>query len=184
MNRNIVNSNLIYNRRKNMLKTRCDLNKLESYYNINNFNISLQTIDETNDNLHIKYEQFYNRDEIQEIKHIFDNNILKCENLYLPIEINSIIYNYIQKKEYTYINININCSQKYPFRPLYWTLIDTHTNINSPNFNNEQLNEYFKFKVESFNKQLKEDLSSILHVDGEIILFISQMNDSLDYFTK
>lgn len=180
-------NNTIYAKRKRFLQRRCNynLNSLESYYNIDKskFKISLAPFDETNDKLEIKYEYIYPND-VNEIKTILKNNILRCNNVYLPSEINRIIVNHIQDRDFISININIECPENYPFESLKWSLINTRTNIGSLKFTPKQLDDYFKFQVEEYNKLLTRNTSVILHVDKEIIMFISGIYTAFDYFIQ
>ena len=173
-------SNRIYNIRKENLFRHYNLNHLEKYYDIDKYQILLKSIDDLTDKLVIQYLK---KGDINEIKSILSTNVLRCNQLQLPIELNRIIITYIQE-DYLNINIKVECPEHYPFVMLNWTLINTETNIISKNFTAKQLNKFLTYHVESFNDLLKQPYNEIptMGIDKLIVLFVSNIYVPLDYF--
>jgi len=174
-------SNRIYNTRKRFFQRQCNLNlnHIEKYYNINDFKVSLKKIDDINDKLILNYERIFETDRI---KKILKNNYITCNRVILPIELNDIIIHFLQYRDYINIVININIPEQYLFISLNWSLILAQTNIITKKYTPKELSIFFNYQIENYNDRMLKNTNPSLHIDKEILIFISNILDAFRWF--
>lgn len=174
---------MTHHKRIRQLKQRynIDLNYLENFYKLDNINISLSTINDETELLKIKhFRNNVSESDYKIIKSIFYNNLLQCNNIYIPYELNQIILDYYQPYDYISLKFNINFSWDYPFKSPNWIFIDAITNTGLENKNN--IIKFFQDKVETHNSMLSKNWCAIIYIEKDILQFITNVYESFEYF--
>jgi len=173
---------LHHQRRINRLKRDYNVDELHKLYNIDKYQISLSSIDDVNEKLKIKYYyQYPNINNIKIIKNLLEHNVINYNGIYIPLELSRIIGSYIKEYDFLETNINIYFPSDYPFIPPIWSLINCKTNINS-SYNNILLDEFLKYKIKLHNNSLNNSWSAIIHPDKDILIFLTNNIESLNYY--
>jgi hypothetical protein len=89
----------------------------------------------------------------------------------LPLVLNHIIASYNYDK--IEINLRILFPLKYPFTYPIWELINIKSNINPDIIN---ISEYYKYIVDSHNKDYQKNWSPAICIEKDLIYFISKVN--------
>ena len=94
----------------------------------------------------------------------------------LPPELNAYIDKFLYDN--LYLEFTMVLSNDYPFNPPLWIL----SNLDIPNSKYESFLSYYLFKLKYHNNQLISSWSSAIHIDKDILCFLSTINNFKDMF--
>ena len=149
----------IFNRRLEKFKQRLGDKTISDYFNLDpNLKITIHN--------HISEELY-----LLDIKYSKLGNIFLFP--YLPYELNKSIAEFNDVN--IHLTIEIRDTDNYPFKPPIWSILNIISNIYN-------IDKYYQFIINEFNKTLNRSWSPYLWCEKEILLFITIINN-FEYFS-